>query len=433
MDWLIVAVFCIAFYALIAGYIKYNNLWPEHIAFYGPILAVKTDKVGFFDSFRQYSRFLRMYGTFGAILVVVISAIMSVLLLFGFYKTVQSPPPPEGIYEIQNILAIPGVNEFIPLTIAVLIGLFITLVVHEFGHAILCRVEDIRVKSTGILFAVVPIGAFVEPDEEEVEKAPRTSKIRMYGAGIVNNLVVASLCLVLLILLMGMATPNSVPMVYGVYKDYPADMAGLPPDSMIYAINGIPVESVGEIGAILEQTVPGEDVTITAVFQGEEDIYPLTLTEWPQDLNPGATSGFMGISYYTPSATKEIFERYIISPLGPLFLLYLPMNAVIEGDSLQMAILAFDTSYASVWDVPFKGFWGVVQIVFWTFWFNLAVGPFNALPFIPLDGGYIMQEGVTGLFERRGRADLARYVVAAISSAMIAIIVLLIAVPHILG
>jgi len=433
MDWLIVAIFCIAFYALIAGYIKYNNLWQEHITFYGPILAVKTDKVGFFDKFRPYSRFLRIYGTFGAILVVVISVIMSLLLIFGFYKTIQSPPAPEGIYEIQNILAIPGVNEFIPFTIAVLVGLFLTLVVHEFGHAILCRVEDIRVKSTGILFAVVPIGAFVEPDEEEVEKASRRSKIRMYGAGIVNNLVVALICLILLILLMGMATPNSVPMVYGVYMDYPAEMAGLPPDSLISEINGIPVESVSEIGTILEKTVPGEDITVGVMYQGERLTYTLTLAEWPQDLNTGATSGFMGISYYTPAATKEVFDRYIVSPVGPLFLLYLPINSVIEGDSLQMGILAFDTSYASVWDVPFKGFWGLVQIVFWTFWFNLAVGTFNALPFIPLDGGYIMQEGITGIFERRGRADLAHYVVALISTAMIAIIVLLIAVPHILG
>jgi len=433
MDWLIVAIFCIAFYALIAGYIKYNNIWQEHITFYGPILAVKTDRVDFFDLFRSYSRFLRVYGSFGAILVVVISVIMSVLLIFGFYKTIQSPPSPDGIYEIQNILAIPGVNEFIPLTFAVLVGLFLTLLVHEFGHAILCRVEDIKVKSTGILFAVVPIGAFVEPDEEEVQKASRRSKIRMYGAGIVNNLVVALVCLVLLIFLMGMAMPNSVPMIHGVYKDYPAEIAGIPPDSLISAINGIPVESVGEIGRILEKTVPGEEISMTTIYRKEQHTYALTLAEWPKDLDPGATSGFMGISYYTPSATKEVFDRYIASPVGPLFLLYLPINSVIEGDSLQMAIFAFDTSYAAVWDVPFNGFWGVVQIVFWTFWFNLAVGTFNALPLIPLDGGYIMQEGITGIFERRGRADLARYVVGAISTAMIAIIVLLIAVPHILG
>ncbi|MBT8507197.1 peptidase M50 [Methanomicrobiaceae archaeon CYW5] len=433
MDWLVVAIFSIAVYALIAGYIKYNNLWKEHITFYGPILALKTDRVGFFDKFRSYSGFLRIYGTFGAILVVVISVIMSLILILGFYQTIQSPPAPEGIYEIQNILAIPGVNEFIPLTIAVLIGLFLTMVVHEFGHAILCRVEDIRVKSTGILFVVVPFGAFVEPDEEDVEKASRRSKIRMYGAGIVNNLVVAGICLVILILLLGMATPNSVPMIYGVYKDYPAEISGVPPDSVITAINGVSVESVNEIGSILKKTAPGEKIMMEVAYQGETFTYPMALAEWPEDLNPGASSGFMGISYYTPSATKEVFEQYVISPVGPLFLLYLPINYVLEGDSLQMGILAFDTSYAAVWDVPFKGYWGVVQIVFWTFWFNLAVGTFNALPFIPLDGGYIMQEGVTGIFERRGRGDLAHYIVTAISTAMIVLIVLLFAVPHILG
>ncbi|WAI00785.1 site-2 protease family protein [Methanogenium organophilum] len=432
MEWLFIGIIAVIVYALVAGYIKYSHIWEDHITFYGPILALKTEKVGFFDYFRRQAGFWRGYGTLGAILVVVISVLMSALLVLGVYSSLMNPPAPEGIYEPQNILAIPGVNDFIPITYAVIIAFFITLLVHEFGHAILCRVEDIRVKSTGILFAVIPIGAFVEPDEEEVENAPRPSKIRMYGAGITNNLVVALVCFVAIVGLMGMATPLSTPIVKGVYVGYPADLSGISPDSVISAVDGVPVESVHDVSDILQTTAPGDTLSVTTLKDGMYSDYSLVLEEWPKDLS-NKTSGFMGVVYYSPESAQLAFNTFVKSPIGPLLLLYVPINTVIDDDSLNLGILAFDVAYAEMWDVPFSGFWGVVQVLFWTFWFNLAVGTFNALPFIPLDGGYIMQEGVTGILEKRGRKDLVPFVVSLISSFMVAVMLLLLVIPYIFG
>ncbi len=432
MEWLLIGIIAVIVYALAAGYIKFAHLWEDHITFYGPILALKTEKVGFFDYFRRQTGFWRIYGTLGAILVVVISILMSALLILAVYNSMMSPPSPEGIYEPQNILAIPGLNDFIPITIAVIIGFFVTLVVHEFGHAILCRVEDIRVKSTGILFAVIPIGAFVEPDEEEVEKAPRSSKIRMYGAGITNNIVVAMICFAGIVILMGMATPSSMPIVQGVYEDYPAGLAGITPDSLIYAVDGVSVKSVTDVSDILQITSPGDTLTVTTLKDGVHSDYTLILKEWPEELS-NKSSGFMGVVYYSPESAEYVFNNLIKSPLGPLLLLYVPINTVIDDDSLNLGILAFDVPYVDMWEVPFTGFWGVIQVLFWTFWFNLAVGTFNALPFIPLDGGYIMKEGVTGFFEKRGRSDLVPIVVSVISSLMVAVILLLLVIPYIFG
>ena len=88
---------------------------------------------------------------------------------FGLYTSFLNGNVPEpGKYNSpRNIFLIPGVNEFIPFTWGV-IALIVTLVVHEFSHAILCRVEGIRVKSMGILYALVPIGGFAEPDDEQL-------------------------------------------------------------------------------------------------------------------------------------------------------------------------------------------------------------------------------------------------------------------------
>ena len=341
MEWLLIGVIAVIVYALVAGFIKYAHLWESHVTFYGPILALKTEKVGFFDFFRRQTRFWRGYGTLGAFLVVVISVLMSALLLLAVYNSMINPPSPVGIYEPQNILAIPGLNDFIPITIAVIIGFFVTLVVHEFGHAILCRVEDIRVKSTGILFAVIPIGAFVEPDEEEVENAPRSSKIRMYGAGITNNIVVALICFAAIVVLMGMITPSSTPMIQGVYEDYPADIAGIIPDSVIYAVDGIVVESVTDVSEILQTTTPGDTLTVTTLKDGVHSDYTLILQEWPEELSDAST-GFMGVVYYSPESAQKVFNNLIKSPVGPLLLLYVPINTVIDEDSLNLGILAFD-------------------------------------------------------------------------------------------
>jgi membrane-associated protease RseP (regulator of RpoE activity) len=430
MDLLLIAVFLVALYFLIAGYIKTNNLWEEHIRFYGPILALKTDNVGFFDKFLPYSRFLKLYGTAGAVMVVIVSLLFSVLMIFSFQKTLASPPAPTGIYEPQNILAIPGINEFLPLSFAVIIAFIVTLVVHEFGHGILARIEGMRVESTGVLFFVIPIGAFVEPCEEDVEKASGRSKIRMFGAGITNNLVVALIAFLLLALFMGMAHPVDAPYVKAVYAGYPADDAGLLPNSLIISVNGIDVTSREDVTSIMSGTKPGDTVSVTSVHEGRTSTNNLKLTEWPEEYGD-KNSGFMGVSYYDSSRAKELSDKYIRSPLGPLLLVYVPINAVIDGDSLGLGILAFDSPDTVAWSEPFYGYWQLIQILFWLFWFNFAVATFNALPLIPLDGGYIMQEGVKNFFAARNKERYADYIVSGISWLMIFIIVSLIMIPYI--
>ena len=79
------------------------------------------------------------------------------------------------------MLLIPGINEFIPLY--GWIGLVIALVAHEISHAVLCKVEGIRVKSMGIILALIPIGGFAEPDSEQLfgKKAGKAVKTAEAG------------------------------------------------------------------------------------------------------------------------------------------------------------------------------------------------------------------------------------------------------------
>ncbi|MGB4051389.1 MAG: M50 family metallopeptidase, partial [Methanoculleus sp.] len=339
-------------------------------------------------------------------------------------------PEPTGIYDPRNILAIPGVNQAIPITAAVFIGLLLTIVIHEFGHAILARVEDMRVRSMGILIAVIPIGAFVEPDEADVDAAKGMPKIRMFGAGITNNIVAGLICFGLMFLLVGMATPLAVPLVQGVYKDFPAADAGLQGYSVITGINGISVTDQEEISAIMDGTRPGEVITLTAEKDGIERTYTLTLSEWPEVLDGDRDSGFMGVYYYNAVAVKEHFGNVAdLGLLAPLYLTIAPIDAFIQGNTQQLAILLADTPEQIAWEEPFPFFWGTVHLAFWLGWFNLLVGMFNAIPIVPLDGGYIMKEGVERFFERLGWSRYAHRVVASISGFVTVMLILLITMP----
>lgn len=429
MDWLLILIALVAIYAIAAYFIYRKKLWTDHIVFYGPIMAIKTARVKFFDKFTAVRSFFKVYGTVGVIVVIIVSVFMTVMLFVSIRYTLIVRPEPTGIYEPQNILLLPGINDYVPSTFAVWFAFFLTIVVHEFGHAILCRVEEIKVKGMGVLLAVIPIGFFVEPDEEELEKTKGMPKVRMFGAGITNNLVVGFSCFVLLILLFGIVVPATQPAIHGIYQGYPADNASVPQGSVVTAINGIPVASRADVSTLLNTTKPGDKITLTAEKGGVSSDYTLTLAPWPAEYGTNQTSGFMGVEYYDGGAVKEAVGT-MLSPVGFFEFLIVPFAS---GDGLQyLRILAFDSPDTTYYQVPFAGFWDVIHLLFWCAWININVGLFNAIPMIPLDGGYILKEGVDRLLDRRGLIKYSGYVVGAVSYVMIVVLISLILLPYLL-
>ena len=428
MNWILLIIFLIAAYAAIAYYIHSRKLWEDHITFYGPILAIKTNRVGFFDKFATFRTFFRIYGTTGVIAVIIVSVFITLMLFISVRYTLLVQPEPTGIYKPQNILLIPGINEYVPSTLAVWLAFIITIAVHEFGHGILCRVENIKVKTMGALIAIIPIGFFVEPDEEELDKTKGMAKVRMFGAGITNNLVVGFSCFFLLILCMGLVTPVSQPVIHGVYKDYPAASAGIPTGSIVTAVNGVPVNSRADVSTILNTTKPGNPLTLTVEKDKIMKDYPLTLSAWPGDV-PDRTSGFMGVEYYDGATVMSVIQG-MLSPIG--FFQFLIVPFANDSGVQFLRILAFETPDTIYYQVPFEGFWGIVHLLFWCAWININVGIFNAIPMIPLDGGYIFKEGVDRLLDRRGLLKYSSYVTGSVTYLMLIVLVSLIALPYLL-
>jgi membrane-associated protease RseP (regulator of RpoE activity) len=427
MNWIFLLVLLVSVYAVIAYYIRSRKLFSDHVMFYGPIMAIRTGRVGFFDRLSAIRTLLRLYGTFGVVMVVLVSVFITVMLVLSVRYTLILQPEPSGIYKPQNILLLPGINEYVPSTLAVWLAFIITIAVHEFGHGFLCRVENITVKGMGVLLAVIPIGFFVEPDEEELDRTKGMPKARMFGAGIANNLVVGFSCLVLLVLLIGVAVPTTSPVIHGIYKDYPAYEAGVPQGSVVKTVNGVPVTTRDDIAGILNTTKPGEPVTLQVEKDAVTSDYTFTLASWPADTS--RPSGFMGVQYYDGAAIKQAIGS-MLSPFGVLQFLIIPFDTSTNAQFLR--VLAFDSPDEQYYGVPFDGYWGAIHLLFWCGWININVGIFNAIPMIPLDGGYILREGVDRLLDRRGWLKYAPHIVSTVSYVMLVMLMSLILLPYLL-
>ena len=81
MIWIRILLLLVAAYLLIAYYIRDRGLFRDRIMFFGPIMAIKTERVGFFDWFRKFKTPLRAYATLGVIMVVAVSAFMTLALV----------------------------------------------------------------------------------------------------------------------------------------------------------------------------------------------------------------------------------------------------------------------------------------------------------------------------------------------------------------
>jgi len=222
-------------------------LEKRNITAYGPILMIRTPKgLSLIEELAKRKFFWRSFASVGLIFMSLSMALMLFLVILMDYRVITSPPEPSPLTAPRNVLLLPGVNQFIPLTYGI-IALIITLVVHEFSHGILCRVEGIRLKSLGILLALVPIGGFAEPDDEELKKAEMWKKIRVLTSGITSNFITALIFFILFFSLLSFLTPvsESEVIVYG------SDESGMKNGMLVEEINGVKVTDFDQFSSIL--------------------------------------------------------------------------------------------------------------------------------------------------------------------------------------
>lgn len=267
-----------------------------------PILMLRTTKgQRFLDWLARPKRFWRAFANLGLPAMIIGMLAMFLLVIFIDYFLIMSfqtstVPLPNKFNEPRNIFLIPGLNEYIPLEWGI-IALIVTLVVHEFSHAILCKVEGIKVKSMGLLVALVPIGGFAEPDDEQLlgkkegssettseEKEPkkiatRRERVRVLTAGVMANFVTAFIAFSLFFLLLGSVSTVGDVMVTSVVSGSPADIAGIKENMIITQIDDKPITTAHDFLFYMKEVKAGTNIILDMVENGEKKQISLTTIE----------------------------------------------------------------------------------------------------------------------------------------------------------
>ena len=293
--------------------------------------------LGFIDGIAgKARRFWRAYGDVGIVLGFAGMAYVFYALLKTAMKTVQTGGESSGVQ-----LVIPGVT--IPLWYG-LIGLAVVMVVHELSHGIVARAENLPLKSVGlVLLAVIP-GAFVEPDEEELERASLRSRLRVYGAGSLANVVTAILALLIINFAITPVLQPAGILVSGVLEDSPA-FGVLQQGDVIIAMDGEQITDMESFINFMNTTKPGQLVALTVIRNGEEINLQLKLGAHPE----APEKGYIGIYPAQHVVSKIGYENVVL----PLFFAF-----------------------------------------YWIYVLNLGIGLMNLFPLVPLDGGRMLDDVV---------------------------------------
>lgn len=257
----------------------------------------------------------------------------------------------ERALSIQPVIPLPGLTiswESFPY---IALALSFVVVTHELAHGIASLADRVPLKSTGIFFAIVLAGGFVEPDDEKLKKAPTQTRLRVFGAGAFMN---AALGLVVLLLLVNFQTTISPlyaisstgAQIVGLTENFPAQTAGMRAGDVIVAINGTAIRNVSELQSYMEKVRPG-GVLVVSTLEGK---YVLTTQSDPKE--PGKARMGVNLSDYMNYERKLSFLPkdlpvylmraefwFMIALLSVALINMLPIYPL-DGDKFLEAVLA---------------------------------------------------------------------------------------------
>ncbi|MEK6856107.1 MAG: site-2 protease family protein [Nanoarchaeota archaeon] len=366
----------------------------------------------------------------GYVLMVSMIYLLVKTLFFYFQQSASSPlakipavfpliPYFPQIFNLQSFFP-PFYFTYFILAIAVV------AISHEFSHGIFAKLNKIKIHSTGFAFLGPFIGAFVEQDDKQMQKAKKFPQLAILAAGTFANILMAILFIIFMAVFFSLAyspagfsfdsyassainlsevqsiqniTMNSIPfyvitvsnstyfathsLLYSatsqnasfalVFDDAPAIRYGL--NGAITDINSIPIRTQKDLQNVLNSYKPGDTVEVNTIFNNSVISYNITLgdREGKAFLGigtyPSRASGFSGIIYNLISLVKNP-NTYYISNLG---------------------------DYADF----------IYDLLWWIIIINILVALFNMFPAGILDGGRFLMLTVWGITGNKKAGDVA--------------------------
>jgi len=341
MNWDLISI--LIFYGiLITLYLKYRNKFTVQ----GKIFVLYKTKWGLnlMDKFSKY--FPRLQKVIAQIGVYVGFASMVFIFYILIQETIKfiiipgTPPPLAPVLPGVKIAGAPVLSFW-----HWIISIFIVAGLHEFSHGLVARLYKIPVKSSGFAFLGPILAAFVEPNEQVMQKKKRKEQLAVFAAGPFSNIIFAG---IILLILMFIVSPflvkiydNNGVTITDATEGYPLYASEIDLPFTVYSLNGEETLSATDFLNKTYYLKPGD----TAILETDQGEIEITTVPHPQN----ESIAFFGMAGIEQEITLK--EEY---------------------------------SYLEKYD----GFINWIKILLvWLFLISFGIGLFNLLPLGPVDGG----------------------------------------------
>jgi membrane-associated protease RseP (regulator of RpoE activity) len=395
----------------------------QRIEFNFPMLIVRTkrfaaifDRLGILRTSRYFSWVSLVFVPFvaGLALYLMVNSLIGLLSNPGVGQVVRDLGP-------GSILLLPGINPVLPIVYG-WIAIVLAIAVHEGAHGVIARNVGLNVKSSGLLFFLfVPIGAFVDVDEEQIKKAKPRTALKVMAGGVGANIVVAVVCLLGVLLLVGSLTP----VIDGVYVNdvtngLPAQTAGLLPKDVFISVDNVAINNTTDLRAILDTKTAGDTIQVTVARGGNwKDRFSTTV-----NLTASDNRTIMGVTTYD-LFTKLRLENYQTFSLDRLAMYIVP-------PTLASGLVPFSDFLAPFYSSPMPQWQILANTLFWIWFVNFNLAIFNALPLYPLDGGRIFDITLKRALGKRISEKAIRSITVGVTVACVILVLLVAVLPFIM-
>ena len=320
-----------------------------------------------------------------------------IMMGFAFYFLLNNV---SNYFTAQNdfqelTVLIPGVTlTSAPAITFFLLSIPIVLVMHEGAHGIVAALEKIKIKTGGFAIFIALFAGFVEPDEEEFDKAKKISKLRVIGAGATSNVLFAIVLGAIMLTnpIFGMVLegiplfgevilntfyelPQGV-LILSIIENSGAEQAGLLANDVITTINDVSIYSPADF-PILN---PGEIASVSVLRDGQELEFGLEVMASPDDPERGLI-GIMRDNSIPYKPTMNFIDWTNVDFNISMFLLWLWMISFFIGiiNMLPLPILDGGKFIHTIIDKRISDkavnitMWGIYAFTFALFGLNIAL------------------------------------------------------------
>ena len=248
---------------------------------------------------------------------------------------------------------IPGVKTIVPPFFFWIVSIAVLVIVHEVAHGVVAKYFSMRLKSAGVgLFALILPLAYVEPEEEDIQKAKLRKQLGVFAAGSFSNFLFGFIFFGLFSLaLFG----------FGALADN------------YFTPNGALVGGVvNESGAFKANLTAGDTIN----FVDEKEVLdPEDYLEYMKGVKVGEV---VSIKTLDGKKVEVVTEE---NEIGRASIGIKPLVNSYVSDTKTSVISTIFTF--------------IVRLFYWLYLFNLGVGAANLLP-LPITDGGLMVKAVLG-------------------------------------